>query len=213
MVVSEAMMDKTDDVVRLDTRLSGQIHRYHTWPTIGKQTIADHCWQILRIYLSIADNIDDHMILHIMFHDIGETAIGDLPYPVKSENHKLKEQLDFIEQKSRYTQLEFWGAFKSVLLTKADEKLFKDIELMEMAEFGMDQMCLGNSYGYIVADRCLHKVYDNEPCESLVLYIIRRLDLFHEQYKTMLSDNLSDWWYTGMWRARRLKQEEVNASK
>jgi 5'-deoxynucleotidase YfbR-like HD superfamily hydrolase len=189
-----------DDPVRLDIRLSGQIQRYHTWPTIGKQTIAEHCWQILRIYCTVVDNIDPHMVMHAMFHDIGETFTGDLPYPVKSENHDLKKQLDYLEEKSRLSQLEYWNAFRQTFLSEQDKVLFKQIELVEMAEFGMDQMCLGNNHAFIIADRCLRKVYENDTSTRLMQYVIIRLNVFHKQYKTTLNDALSDWWHEQGWR-------------
>ena len=201
-----------DDPVRLDTRLSGQIQRYHTWPTIGKQTIAEHCWQILRIYLSVVDKTDPHMIRHIMFHDIGETFTGDLPYPVKSENPDLKKQLDYLEDRSRLLQLEYWDAFRQTFLSAEDKILFKQIELVEMAEFGMDQMCLGNSHAFIIADRCLRKVYQNDTNARLMQYVLNRLGVFHKQYKTMISDSLGDWWYVEGWR-KRLPEETNVASE
>jgi hypothetical protein len=140
------------------------------------------------------------MIHHIMFHDIGETIIGDLPYPVKSENSQLKEQLEWLEHRSNATQLEYWDAFQMVMLTSEDKKLFKDIELIEMAEFGIDQMCLGNDYGFIVANRCLRKVYENEPSPLLVKYVIKRLRLFSMQYQRLLRDSLGDWWSIMAWQ-------------
>jgi hypothetical protein len=195
------MSDSDDTLVRLDIRLSGQIRRYHTWPIIGQQTIAEHCWQILRIYLSVTDKIDPHMVMHIMFHDIGETSIGDLPYPLKSEHHDLKKQLDYIELSSMYTQLEFWSAFRTVFLSDQDKALFKHIELTEMAEFGLDQLCLGNSLAFIVTDRCLKKVYETEPCARLIQYIIRRINLYNLQNKNRVLHNLGDWWSILKWQS------------
>jgi 5'-deoxynucleotidase YfbR-like HD superfamily hydrolase len=202
-----------DDAVRLDIRLSGQIQRYHTWPTIGKQTIAEHCWQIMRIYCSVVDKLDPHMVMHAMFHDIGETFTGDLPYPVKSENHDLKNQLDYLEEKSRLQQLEYWNAFKQIFLSEEDRILFKQIELVEMAEFGMDQMCLGNNHAFIIADRCLRKVYENETNARLMQYILNRLGVFHKQHKSSLDASLGDWWYVEGWRKKLthgFKPEETN---
>jgi hypothetical protein len=199
------MMSESEDLpVRLDIRLSGNIHRYHTWPTVGQQTIADHSWQILRIYLCVADEIDPHMVQHICFHDIGETYIGDLPYPVKSENHMLKTQLDRMEQVSHHSQLNFWGAFKTCFLTDNDKLLFKQIELIEMAEFGLDQLCLGNSYGLIVANRCLRVVYEQNPCVRLVEYVKKRLGLFFMQIKFKpIDEKLGEWWNIEKWEEKK----------
>ena len=79
--------------VRLDAR-RWTLRRYHTWPIIGQQTIAEHCWQLMRIYMCVVDKLDIHMIRHIQFHDIGEHFTGDIPYPVKHDNPKLKEPTD-----------------------------------------------------------------------------------------------------------------------
>lgn len=210
------MNESEDSPVRLDTRLSGQVRRYHTYPIIGQQTIAEHCWQIMRIYCSVVDRVDPHMVIHITFHDIGETSIGDLPYPVKSENHKLKEEADYLEQRSRYLQLDYWDAFKQVLLTEEDKKLFKQIELIEMAEFGMEQMCLGNGYAFIVADRCLRNVYQNQPCARLVQYVIKRVSLFFKQYKNTLRGAVDDWWSIIKWEellTHGFKLEESHGSE
>ena len=190
-----------DDHIRVDTRLAGQVRRYHTWPIVKEQSIAEHCWQLLRIYLSVVDKPDPYFIYHITFHDIGEHFTGDIPYPVKSENDTLKAQMDFLEHKSYCTQLEFWGAFRQALLTDADKVLFKQIELIEMAEFGLDQMCLGNHHGEPIANRCLRAVYENNPSARLVKYVIRRLILFDRQYPFELPEEVGQWWSIQGWEA------------
>jgi 5'-deoxynucleotidase YfbR-like HD superfamily hydrolase len=186
-----------DDSVRLDTRLAGQVRRYHTWPIVSHQTIGEHCWQLLRIYLCVVDRIDPHMVNHITFHDIGEHFTGDIPYPVKRDNPILKEQMDFLEQRSQACQMDYWNSFRQIVLTDDDKKLFKQIELIEMAEFGMDQMNLGNHHGYIIANRCLEAVYKNQPCAKLAQYVTKRLQLFFEQCHPTdaICDEIEWWWY------------------
>lgn len=198
------MNSTEDNLVRLDIRLSGQIKRFHTWPIVGQQTIAEHCWQILRIYLSIVNEIDPHMVRHICFHDIGETYVGDLPYPVKSDNPMLKNQLDHMEQISHHSQLKFWDAFRVAFLTDQDKVLFKQMELIEMAEFGMDQVCFGNSHGLIIADRCLRAVYEQEPCNGLVEYVKKRLGLFSLQVQFRpIKETMGDWWHINKWEEKK----------
>ena len=194
------MSENDDECVRLDTRLAGQVRRYHTWPVVGQQTIAEHCWQILRIYLAVTERIDSQMMYHIVFHDIGEHFTGDIPYPVKRDNQQLKEQVDFLEQRSYCTQLDYWGSFEQVRLNDAEKKLFKQIELVEMAEFGLDQVCFGNTHGMIIADRCLRAVYENEPTARLGLYVSKRLKLFYRQWHGgLVEDTDGDWWFEDNW--------------
>lgn len=191
-------MPVDDDSVRLDTRLAGQVKRYHTWPTISTQTIAEHCWQLLRIYLSVVKTPDINIIIHIQTHDIGEHFTGDIPYPVKSLNPELKRQMDFLERKSQAAQLEHWESFHQVLLTEEDKEFFKLIELVEMAEFGIGEMLLGNNHGFIIADRCLKAVYQRSPSVELCDYIIKRLRLFHKQcFADWALDD--DWWHPKIW--------------
>ena len=190
-------MSDEAECVRIDTRLAGQVRRYHTWPIVGQQTVAEHCWQILRIYLSVTERIDSQMMYHIVFHDIGEHYTGDIPYPVKRDNKVLKEQMDFMEHRSYCTQLEYWGAFEQVRLNEEEMKLFKQIELIEMAEFGLEQMCYGNYYGYVVANRCLQAVYSDNPSRRLADYVARRIHLFNKQYSGHAS--VSEWWLANNW--------------
>lgn len=191
-----------DDTVRLDTRLAGQLRRYHTWPITGQQTVAEHTWQMLRIYTSVALEINPAMVFRIMFHDIGEHATGDLPYPVKRDNPDLKAQIDMLEQRSYITQLDHWDALTNERAITDDEgRLMKHIELVEMAEFGLDQMCLGNHHGVIIANRCLEAVYKIQPppCARLAHYVITRLRLFYQQYTSKVGCPLNDWWLIDPW--------------
>ena len=198
---SGAMSTENDDeCVRLDTRLAGQVRRYHTWPIVGQQTIADHCWQLMRIYLAVVIRPDVHMVQHIMFHDVGEHFTGDVPYPVKRDNPTLKIEMEFLELRSQAQQLQYWDSFKPIALLPDEQKLFKQIELIEMAEFGLDQVCLGNSHGMIIADRCLRSVYENKPCAGLAKYVGRRLILFYRQWRGGLAEDTDeDWWFEANW--------------
>jgi hypothetical protein len=142
-----------------------------------------------------------------MFHDIGEQFTGDIPYPVKHNNPQLKEIMDLLEKKAYCTQLEYWDSFRQTLLTSEDMNLFKQIELVEMAEFGMDQLCLGNNHGYIIAHRCLRAVFKLHPCPRLVAYVIKRLEIFYKQCATVFAyDTVADWWLITQW-------ENLNDSK
>jgi 5'-deoxynucleotidase YfbR-like HD superfamily hydrolase len=147
------------------------------------------------------------MIHHIVFHDIGEHFTGDIPYPVKSQNPDLKSQMEFLELRSMMVQLDYWDAFRQSMLTEDDKRLFKQIELIEMAEFGMDQVALGNNHGFIIADRCLLAVYEGKPSVNLAGYVIKRLKLLFRQVPIIYSYGLgTEWWTIYKW-------EELNESK
>jgi 5'-deoxynucleotidase YfbR-like HD superfamily hydrolase len=198
-----------DDVVRLDTRLAGQIRRYHTWPIIGQQTIAEHTWQMLRIYMCVAmpTKINPAVVFRMMFHDVGEHSTGDLPFPVKRDNPALKAEVNMLEERSYATQLDYWDALHhaKMLVTSEEEVLIKQIEMIEMAEFGMDQVCFGNQHVFIVANRCLQAVYKitPAPCPRLIDYVIKRLALFFKQCPLRDVEawysSADEWWYLYKW--------------
>jgi hypothetical protein len=80
-----------------------------------------------------------------------------------------------------------------------------------MAEFGLNQMCLGNIYALIVADRCLRKVYENKPCVRLIQYVIKRIDLFYRQYQNPANVSTEDWWFVTKWE--QLLKEETHVGE
>jgi hypothetical protein len=206
-----------EDIIRLDTRLAGQVQRYHTWPTIRKQTIAEHTWQILRIY-SCVDELNVNTALAIIYHDIGEHYTGDIPYPVKAQNPELKKEMDVLELQSWAAQLTAWEVPHIHALDIADKKFFKLVEIIEMAEFGLDEVCLGNSHGLLIADRCLRHVYKNiafPACGKearLVTYIVRRLNLFMQQCMNRIVRD-GPWWYTNHWEDKREKAESDSKNR
>lgn len=188
------------DPIRIDTRLSGQIKRYHTWPIIGQQTIAEHTWQLLRIYFAVEKEPDIRVIYSIVFHDVGETKTGDMPYPIKRDNPALKEMVDGLEARSQADQMEYWGSFRQNLVTPKEYDFLKQIHLIEMWEFGLDQVNMGNAYAFIIADRCLKSLYEQNPSVPIRKYVITRLRLWGIQCPTCgIYDTANDWWRSYNW--------------
>lgn len=133
-------MDRTS--IRRDTRLAGLVMRYHTWPTLTQQTISEHTWQLLRIYIEIFGPPPPLVTYYITYHDAPELKTGDAPFPIKMENPDLKEILDRIEKK---TFLEMLG--KDMPELSMEEKVrVKICDLIEMHEFGVHERFLGNRY-------------------------------------------------------------------
>jgi 5'-deoxynucleotidase YfbR-like HD superfamily hydrolase len=209
-------MPVDDDSIRLDTRLAGQVRRYHTWPVLREQSVAEHCWQLMRIYMSVAetDKVDKNILLHILIHDIGEHFTGDIPYPVKSLNPNLKREMDLLESRSAAAQVLHWEAFHPIYFTDADRELFKQLELMEMAEMGMGEVLLGNDHGFIIADRCLEALYEKRPCPRLCQYAILRLKMFSRQYMSISHPisirMMSKWWNIIEWEKVHDSQRETD---
>jgi hypothetical protein len=172
-------------MIVMDLRLAGTVERYHTWPTIRRQTVAEHTWQLLRVYTCLFGPPDQETFLYIMFHDSGEIITGDPPYPVKRNNPELRRRFQEVEDKAKTSQSAFWG-FNIPLECKM-AKHAKIAELIEMAEEGMVETTLGSRFGWTVAVRTLDAAYamlgafTPEEARAIRAYVLRRLNFFMQQ--------------------------------
>lgn len=141
-------MTVTNERMRRSIRLSGLVERYHTHPTITRQSVAEHTWQVLRIYIEIFGAPSPGATVAIMYHDSPEIATGDAPFPVKSNYPMLKTVLAAIEYDT-YIRM-------GIVMPTLDSSLVSRIkvcDLLEMWEFGKHEVMLGNQYAHsIVAD-------------------------------------------------------------
>lgn len=132
------MIDRAD--IMRNSRLAGQVRRYHTWPYHNPQSVAEHTYHILRIWHQLWGAIPTVVVTYAIYHDVGEMATGDLPYPIKKNWPELKEITTVIEEE--YVQ-ETLGL--KLPLLDADQKLrFRICDLLEMTEFGAVEMLMGN---------------------------------------------------------------------
>lgn len=128
-------------VVMRSARFGGSVHRWHTWPVLQPQTNADHTWNCLRIYQQTFGRIPPNTAKYLTFHDCGELGVGDLPFPVKANNPKLKRLVDAEERRC----LSEMGIVLSNI--EAPEKLrVRYADLMDMHEYGIVEMRMGNQY-------------------------------------------------------------------
>lgn len=57
-------MKKSD--VQRNIRLAGLVRRYHTWTVLHQQTVAEHSWQVMRLYERIFGTPPAPVFLHIL---------------------------------------------------------------------------------------------------------------------------------------------------
>ena len=170
----------------LDPRAAGYVTRYHTWPRIRDQTVAEHTWNLLRIILAIQPHASPELLRWTMFHDVGERVTGDVPFPVKREHPELKRALDKMEHEALLQMATTWGAVAGIQITDEEANLLKLAEFIEMMEWGLDEMALGNANARLVYERCYAQAARQlgAPLPSGVrtsaeIYITRRLS--HER--------------------------------
>lgn len=135
-------MTRRHDVTH-EARFAGQVERYHTWPTHRRQSVGEHTWQVMRIWLEIFGAMSPEESRYLVWHDAAEVAVGDPPFPVKARSPALKKA---------YARLE-WEAMMQInaegagVLDRADDELrlkAKVCDLLEMWEFGICEYAMGN---------------------------------------------------------------------
>jgi 5'-deoxynucleotidase YfbR-like HD superfamily hydrolase len=130
-------------------RLAGAVKRYHTWPTTQSQSVAEHTWNMMMIWYAIWGPLPSVISTYILWHDCGELAVGDIPFPVKSQNEQLRMLIDDQETKA----LASMSYTHPVTLDPIDRKRVKLCDLIEMHEFGKMEEKLGNAFaGPIIRD-------------------------------------------------------------
>lgn len=135
-----------------DPRAALEIPRYHTWSVLHHQSVGEHVAQLLRILLTVWPRAPWELQVHTVTHDMGEMA-GDIPFPFKKRYPELasgaaKAELDVIQ-----TMADRLGMPPMVQLTDTQHRIFKLIEYIEMWEYSLREINLGNRYAELIRDR------------------------------------------------------------
>ena len=143
---------------KMTTRWAGSVRRYHTWPVIRHQTIADHTWNVLRMYYEIFGELPENVAVYILYHDVPEIKVGDPPYPIKKNNPALKEIMDRLEADA---MREF--GIKLPWVGQKERNRIKICDALDCWEYAREEMAMGNSTFQIVIDRIKQLFVEMEP--------------------------------------------------
>lgn len=126
-------------------RMGGSVQRYHTWPTIQRQTVADHTFHVLRIYWHLFGEVSPEACAYLIFHDVPEVVVGDPPHPIKLHNPPLKYIYDGLEDAALEDMIGEELAMRVVgEVTDLERVRMKMCDLLEMAEFAAVETMMGN---------------------------------------------------------------------
>lgn len=141
-------MDREEDEVTIDRdqiyaapALAGLVLRYHTWPTLTRQTVAAHAWRVATIYVEVFGLPKAEVFYYILHHDSGELWGGDIPFTVKDRTPGMREASNLAEQEG----LRRLG----IEIPTLDDEEFQRVKLadvLEMWEHGRHELRLGNQY-------------------------------------------------------------------
>ena len=76
-------IDQSKVLAILKVLEGGEVKRYHTMPTIGEQTVANHSWGVAVILSWLKPDISPKALLKALTHDVAEKQTGDMPAPTK----------------------------------------------------------------------------------------------------------------------------------
>lgn len=138
----------TRGVMYSSQALAGGVKRYHTWPTIRQQTVAQHAWRVATIYVEVFGLPRAEVLFYTLHHDSGELWSGDVPFGVKACAPQVGEAIEREEATGR--------AFQGVELpeiTPLERGCVKVCDLLEMWEFGQHEWLFGNRFAEpVIAD-------------------------------------------------------------
>ena len=138
-------MDRQD--VFHTARLAGQVTRYHTWCMHQHQSVGEHTWQVMRIFLQVFGCLPSKVAEYLIWHDAGELVTGDVPFPLKMLNPGLKQHMDQLE----HAAVEAMGG-EHIWLNHEDAVRVKACECVEMHEHGRVEYLMGNKFAKPIMD-------------------------------------------------------------
>jgi 5'-deoxynucleotidase YfbR-like HD superfamily hydrolase len=125
--------------------MGGEVRRYHTWPTIRQQTNSDHTHNVMRIYWQVFGPLSSTVSSHLIWHDIWEVGVGDVPHPIKAHNPELARIYARMESETATSMLGSRLALEAQpVLTPVERARCKACDLLEMWEFAAVESALGS---------------------------------------------------------------------
>jgi hypothetical protein len=145
-------------------RSAGGIKRFHTVPTIGVQTVAEHSYHVAMLCIELSSGKPSTNLLKAaLYHDLAELVTGDIPAPVKWANPNLKNELENIEENCI-----------DISLTPNERSILRHADAFECAFYAVDQIMLGNKnmiqvYKNITTHIGSMKVLDNPTPYDIII--------------------------------------------
>lgn len=162
-------------------RIAMMVRRYHTWPVFNYQTIGDHVGNSLMIWSLVFGAVTHTIAEYIIRHDLGELVAGDPPYPSKARNPEYKKAHAAVEHRALLDM-------QLPLPVLSEETLvrLKAVDLIDMLEFGLVELHMGNKFAVPIIDDVLLNLrgLTLSPIEreAVASYVSKVLTLFGNEH-------------------------------
>jgi len=134
----------TREQVHKSRYLAGQVVRWHTWPTLRKPNVAEHQCRVAQIYCEVFGIPRAEVLYYCLHHDMGEQFAGDVPFGGKHRVEGYGEAVNTAEMLGLEQQ-----GITLPELTSVEWSRFKVCDLLEMYEFSLHELTMGNQYASI----------------------------------------------------------------
>jgi len=152
------------------------VRRYHTWPMLRVQTVAEHSWRAATICMELfsGGGVSTALLTEILLHDCGEVATGDVPHMAKRDNATFREEINRLEHRHSMTY-----PVRRYNLTFEQCRILKTCDLLECWEHGMEEVAMGNGFGKLVCDNieaAIQRLLSEDKClgETALVWMNRR---------------------------------------
>lgn len=132
----------------LAMREASAIERAHTIRHHGSYTDGQHSFDMLTLTLELREETSAALMRAIIYHDLPERWIGDMPHPAKYELPGMVEHIHQLEDK--INRCMDWGE----LLTDEETTWLHTIDRLEFLLWADDQVQMGNRHLEDVLERC-----------------------------------------------------------
>lgn len=150
-------------------RLAGAVKRYHTVPTIGTQTVAEHSFNLCLLILQLTEGkASAELLKAALYHDLPEVDTGDVPATAKWRAPELNRQLKLLEDTFEST----YGTY--VHLDEKEKEILKWCDVMELVLYGLDQLNMGNRNLLAVAERGVEYLNDLPSINTMSDLLLRQ---------------------------------------
>jgi 5'-deoxynucleotidase YfbR-like HD superfamily hydrolase len=163
----------------LDRLLGGHVTRYHTRPEVGNnQSVAEHTWRAVVILHTLWPDISREALLYLLYHDVTEAELGDLPATTKWKYHFLAEEYRKVETDYQKTL----GIVNEI--TEREKHLCKMADMLELVMHCHRQVRKGNTFAekiYTNGIEFLRNNFKTDPNFGPVEQVILELEKYDNQ--------------------------------
>ena len=120
-------------------RAGGAVQRYHTIRTLRPQSVAEHSWGVAMLLHMVAPSAPSHVLSAALTHDLAELVTGDLPATFKWVlEPAAHDHIKDVEKEFNATH--GWD----IALTPDEQHLLKWCDMMELVQWAMEELDMGN---------------------------------------------------------------------